>query len=623
MRSVVFLQLVLVVLAVLSACYGFSVLLRSFAEWRFFRKYPASSAKRLGRWWSPFVGLAAMALSAVPAGVSYSWQQQYGQGEYGWPHAVGVGLLIFAGWMAAAWFIGERARGRRWCPRCRYDMEGTPGLRCPECGKLVRSERGLGRPRRPKWAGRFAIVLVLMGTYTLRVARPVMEYGPLMAVPTWVLMAGWSWLPEAWITDTAGVDIGGRLQDRLQYSEPITTERRFRFASKLLNGMYESEDARWNKRRGVLLNAAIGPQAFMYKEDVSSVSPRLAALGQRHTDLLDLLGVELVNAAASQDADPRIADRIHRSRSSNEFHSHSYLFVQYLVHAYADAELDLDKLGDSTVREFERVRFCHQFMPRTKEHGVAAGLTFEQIDLGITIEAALDSGFLVDYADTFFPDNTTTPDQFDYGLRSAHLMFALAYFDAEETAIARAKLLEWAGADSSNKRAFANLTLAHWARAERSAYEMPDPIRRRAINQAVASLSDRTALWDDEHYGTYTPRHPAQLALVMLDTSGDVSMPLIRQWLLDGEDPPSGYLQSPKADVRLIVAWAEHLSDLAFSEDVRVRRWLAETLPTRSGTPVDDRIDRVIDALLNDTDEDVRDNAEFAREERAQYAKSP
>jgi hypothetical protein len=44
--------------------------------------------------------------------------------------------------------LADRPRGRRRCPRCWYDMAGTTGLACPECGKKARRERSLFRTRR-------------------------------------------------------------------------------------------------------------------------------------------------------------------------------------------------------------------------------------------------------------------------------------------------------------------------------------------------------------------------------------------------------------------------------------------------------------------------------------------
>lgn len=37
--------------------------------------------------------------------------------------------------------LWDRARGRRRCPKCWYDMSGVDSLRCPECGREAMSVR--------------------------------------------------------------------------------------------------------------------------------------------------------------------------------------------------------------------------------------------------------------------------------------------------------------------------------------------------------------------------------------------------------------------------------------------------------------------------------------------------
>lgn len=66
---------------------------------------------------------------------------------------LGAGLVTWALW----W---DRARGRRRCPQCWYDMGGVPGLRCPECGRAVAAEKRFTRTRRRwAWAAIGALVL--------------------------------------------------------------------------------------------------------------------------------------------------------------------------------------------------------------------------------------------------------------------------------------------------------------------------------------------------------------------------------------------------------------------------------------------------------------------------------
>lgn len=74
----------------------------------------------------------------------------------------GGGILALAGlgllWWALLW---DRARGRRRCPRCWYNLAGTPGnLTCSECGRTTKTERQLFRTRRRwRWAALALVVL--------------------------------------------------------------------------------------------------------------------------------------------------------------------------------------------------------------------------------------------------------------------------------------------------------------------------------------------------------------------------------------------------------------------------------------------------------------------------------
>lgn len=52
--------------------------------------------------------------------------------------------LAVIGWCIA----GDRARGRRRCPKCWHDLSATPGLTCSECGFTAHDETDLHRTRR-------------------------------------------------------------------------------------------------------------------------------------------------------------------------------------------------------------------------------------------------------------------------------------------------------------------------------------------------------------------------------------------------------------------------------------------------------------------------------------------
>src|SRR4051812_21534781 len=80
----------------------------------------------------------------------------------GWGITAGAaGLLLWA-------LFWDRARGRRRCPRCWYDMAATPGLVCPECGGNARRERRLAKTRRRH---RLAVLAALLAAIGIAAAR--------------------------------------------------------------------------------------------------------------------------------------------------------------------------------------------------------------------------------------------------------------------------------------------------------------------------------------------------------------------------------------------------------------------------------------------------------------------
>ena len=108
-----------------------------------------------------------------------------------WPIILGA-LLTMAGITLAAWAIrGDRSRGRKRCPRCWYDMSGAAGLTCSECGRTVQHESSLHRTRRNRHAAVAAVLMMMLGLWTLR--------GPLLSWNMWagvLPIAAWEvWVP--------------------------------------------------------------------------------------------------------------------------------------------------------------------------------------------------------------------------------------------------------------------------------------------------------------------------------------------------------------------------------------------------------------------------------------------
>lgn len=93
--------------------------------------------------------------------------------------AAGFTLLLYA-------LFADRARARRRCPKCWYDMSGSPGLTCPECGRTARDERRLRRTRRkPRCA---ALAIAVLGLGWITTAIPEARISWVRAIPGWLLI---------------------------------------------------------------------------------------------------------------------------------------------------------------------------------------------------------------------------------------------------------------------------------------------------------------------------------------------------------------------------------------------------------------------------------------------------
>jgi hypothetical protein len=98
--------------------------------------------------------------------------------------------------MAITWWglFGDPGRGRRRCPRCWYDMSGTPGLTCTECGHTARGEAALHHTRRRLLPALVAAVAAALGASWV-IARGN-DAGWATMVPARVLMAALSFVGE-------------------------------------------------------------------------------------------------------------------------------------------------------------------------------------------------------------------------------------------------------------------------------------------------------------------------------------------------------------------------------------------------------------------------------------------
>lgn len=79
-----------------------------------------------------------------------------------WWRGIAAAMILVSLFLFCRALVADRSCGRRRCPKCWYDMSGTPGiLTCSECGYVAKLERRLFRTRR-RWRWAFVGLLVAL-----------------------------------------------------------------------------------------------------------------------------------------------------------------------------------------------------------------------------------------------------------------------------------------------------------------------------------------------------------------------------------------------------------------------------------------------------------------------------
>lgn len=601
--------LMFIVLAVVLACWGFSVVLRSISEWRFFRKYPKASMRRVGRWWSPIVGLIAMVLSLAPLALAIWWMEADSGAAIGWAHAAAVGVGVVGVWSGTVWLIGDRARGRRRCARCLYDLSGLSDLRCPECGRLAKSERHLARPRRPRWAGVVSVAFLLASGFILTRASRVNEIGPLMIVPRPVLMAGWRWLPASTIYSWEGNSLNGSLEDRLRHIDELDWPTRIRIADRLMARMHRSESDRWNRRLTSLVNACLD---YPNPEDLDpNIAIQIAALGRKHASLFDQIGVELAIAATTRPETEESIKRLEFPSGWPAMAKHPYVLMQRL--AYATHEISTPDTEGIISRNLAR----RAILPNTRAvltHQNAAIVLRDDPDGNeLLFEAALDSGYISDHLHAILPSQ---PFQSSHAVSRTifWLTSALATAPDESRSSMLNDMVQLVASTDPQQSVVVMLTSSRWARGTKTFGAMPESFRVDMLNALVEhGLHDGRVPFPTLDFLSDQPlRSWAQGSIMSLDPDGSIAMPLLREWVLDGDTSTHFDFWTKRRSELSTANWLNHLSDLATHRDRDVRLWISESLPLATGTPYDERVHAVITTLAEDPDEEIAGNARDA-----------
>lgn len=106
-----------------------------------------------------------------------------GNPDWAWYGAGAV--LALLGLALVYWsLLHDRARGRRRCPKCWYDMSapGPDPLTCPQCGRTAKREKKLFKTRR-RWGWATIALFLFLGVLSLSLTPQVKHEGWLSIIP--------------------------------------------------------------------------------------------------------------------------------------------------------------------------------------------------------------------------------------------------------------------------------------------------------------------------------------------------------------------------------------------------------------------------------------------------------
>ncbi|MEX2212569.1 MAG: hypothetical protein WD768_00480 [Phycisphaeraceae bacterium] len=101
-----------------------------------------------------------------------------------WTFWFGAGAATLLGvWLLWRGLLRDRSRGQPRCPRCWYNLSGavqTDGIfsphACPECGRIVKSQRQLHRTRRRWWVAILGVAMLIATWYSFEVRHRMNYY---------------------------------------------------------------------------------------------------------------------------------------------------------------------------------------------------------------------------------------------------------------------------------------------------------------------------------------------------------------------------------------------------------------------------------------------------------------
>ena len=186
-----------------------------------------------------------------------------------------VALLLVPVVLWTAWHF-DKSRGRKRCPRCWYSLDGlTLPLSCPECGRVVVTEKAMFQTRRNKGLFRIGIVVLVVGLFLDRVGVGLAS-GWIRVVPAAVLIPLRHTLSREWVAASdARPDMPRGLEAKV--FDGLWGWERVWLESGIRETYAESDDIEELHRDGALLFALNGerPWPKIYASPIRMGDPQM------------------------------------------------------------------------------------------------------------------------------------------------------------------------------------------------------------------------------------------------------------------------------------------------------------------------------------------------------------
>lgn len=520
---------------------------------------------------------------------------------------IGATICLFAAFLGVWASIGDRARGRKRCPKCWYDMSRATGLQCPECGKTVKNARRFSKAKHPRWAFLVAALFASSGIYSIVVSERVHEFGAFGAVPTWFLMMGWEHLPEPWIYDNDIVPpMYGCLADRLD--EVWTSDARLaRFRTKLIRPMGSSKEARWDPKRWTLIDD------MYFSDEFETHAWQDLDIGSLFQSIAMDVFEAIINPNPTE-LDASIKQLLYTGEYDNPYSSVRSWLIQSHEFSYGGYEFNRETVAATSMA-------LQDLQLRMRGEDIAGLLTHKDDDVrscafNLVLDAGLMNEFVYSYFDQAMLDMKAA--QFDFQFSIGIAMSCVS----DETQAGLCSLLaEWIWSDNESKQLLAFMTLNIFQNYADAGNDYKNWAYHKLMQsvQEFARGNDDSSVSDEET----KLRGLAARAVAYYDPSGIHSFPIYRRLLITECHAP--YLPGRQNEDRQTAQrWYNYFAEFADSPERNVREWIIINTPIwttgdsscESDKALNEQLNQIAASFLADPDKDIAETAEYMLVER-------